>query len=54
MTIFEIIVEVMFGFDIILRFFHAYRDDETLEVVNNIGKIARKYWRYGYFWLTFT
>jgi hypothetical protein len=41
--IFEIFVEVAFGLDIILRFFHEYRDSETHEVIHDVKKIAWKY-----------
>ena len=40
---FNIIVEVSFGLDIIMRFFHAYKDPLTYEVVTDIRKIARNY-----------
>jgi hypothetical protein len=41
--IFEVCVEVAFGLDILLRFFHEYRDSETHEVIHDVKKIAWKY-----------
>ena len=41
--IFESCIEVCFAIDIILRFFHEYRDSETHEVIHSFKKIARKY-----------
>ena len=33
----------MFGIDIILRFFHAFKDPESFEIVDDIGRIVEKY-----------
>ena len=46
------IVEGMFYTDLILNFFHSYRDPETLNPVEEIGKIARHYF-YGWFIIDF-
>ena len=37
---FNIFVEICFGLDIILRFFHAYKDSQTFENVTDIKLIA--------------
>jgi hypothetical protein len=42
-VVFETIVEICFAIDIVLRFFHEYRDSETHEVIHNVNKIAKKY-----------
>ena len=43
---FDILVEVFFGLDMIMRFLHAYRDETSLEVVNDLKKIALRYLKY--------
>ena len=41
--IWEQMVEIFFCIDIILRFFHEYRDPESFEYVNDFRKIAKNY-----------
>lgn len=43
LVIFEIIVEVCFGMDIILRFFHEFQDPETHEIIHDVKQISYKY-----------
>jgi CRP-like cAMP-binding protein len=43
LIIWENIVEICFCIDIILRFFHQYRDPESFEYVSDIRKIAKNY-----------
>eukprot|EP01017_Pseudomicrothorax_dubius_P043558 TRINITY_DN7278_c0_g2_i1.p1 TRINITY_DN7278_c0_g2~~TRINITY_DN7278_c0_g2_i1.p1 ORF type:complete len:606 (-),score=184.94 TRINITY_DN7278_c0_g2_i1:149-1966(-) len=40
---FENFVEISFAIDIILRFFHEYKDNETFEVVSDFKKIVKNY-----------
>jgi hypothetical protein len=41
--IFEIFVEISFALDIILRFFHEYRDPQNFEYIKDIKQIAVHY-----------
>ncbi|EAR82348.1 cation channel family protein (macronuclear) [Tetrahymena thermophila SB210] len=50
LQIVDIIVEVVFGLDIILRFFHEYKDPESFEIVSDIKRIAHRYLRF-WFWI---
>mgnify|MGYP000965535772 CR=1 FL=1 len=43
---FEIFVEVAFIVDIVLRFFHAYKDMENYEIVDDFKSIAKNYLLY--------
>lgn len=45
-TSLDIIVEVIFGIDIVLRFFHEYKDQESFEIVSDVKRIAKKYIQY--------
>lgn len=39
----DIVVEFIFAFDMILRFFHEYKDPESFEIVSDIRRISKKY-----------
>lgn len=41
--IFEILVEIFFGIDILSNFFVEYRDTDTYENVRQVSKIAKRY-----------
>ena len=41
--LFENFVEICFALDIVLRFFHEYKDPETFETVSDIRLIAKHY-----------
>ena len=43
LNVFNDIVEVCFGIDILLRFFHGYKDKETFEEVTDYKKIWKNY-----------
>lgn len=40
---FDIVVEIMFGIDMIMRFFHEYIDSVSLDVVHDIELIIKHY-----------
>lgn len=46
------IVEAFFYTDLVLNFFHAYRDPETQNPVEDLGKISKNY-LYGWFMVDF-
>jgi len=33
----------MFGIDMFLRFFHAYKDPDSFEIIDDFNKISGKY-----------
>lgn len=39
----DIIVEIIFGTDITLRFFHEYKDPESFEIVTELRRIVKRY-----------
>jgi hypothetical protein len=41
--ILEIIMEISFALDILLRFIHQQRDIETMEIIADVRKIAKRY-----------
>lgn len=46
----DIIVEFIFAFDMMLRFFHEYKDPESFEIVSDIRRISKKYLKL-WFWI---
>ena len=50
---FDICVEVLFGVDIVLNFFHSYRDPENFKEVTAFKPIAHNYVFSGWFFVDF-
>ncbi|EGR26984.1 hypothetical protein IMG5_203830 [Ichthyophthirius multifiliis] len=53
LKILNIIIEFFFLGDIVLRFFHEYKDHESQETVSDIRLIAKRYLKF-WFWIDFT
>lgn len=52
LVILDIVVEIFFGIDMLMRFLHEYRDHVSLEIVTDIGSVTKRYLK-GWFIIDF-